>query len=140
MSIKTVLRLSGDKKRKSRLFVDSIGIGNENTKKGDGGETSDLKGGRVSKGGATIEVVGAFDELMVWIGLVIAGKDNPDDTLREEIQRLIYLSAGLLVGDVSLKTSVSQKNQDILIKIESAIDTTEYSLHVLSQFIIPQKS
>lgn len=110
------------------------------TKKGDGGETSDLKGGRVSKGGATIEVVGAFDELMVWIGLVITGKDNPDDTLLEEIQRLIYLNAGVLVGEENLKTSVIQKNKDILFKIETAIDTTESSLPVLTKFILPQKS
>jgi len=110
------------------------------TRTGDQGETDLLRGGRVPKDAARLEVCGAFDELDAWLGLVRC-EPLPEDAaaLLERIQcRMVDLRAALATVSSAQSTAViTSKDVEAL---ERAIDRYDATLAPLETFILPAGS
>jgi cob(I)alamin adenosyltransferase len=110
---------------------------------GDGGQTSLLVGGRISKADPRVESYGTVDELNVAIGLarVQAAQSIPPskqrdamlETLNSIQDALIRLAADLASGG---KKPVSLCEQDVS-AIEGEIDSITAELPALSNFLLP---
>jgi len=105
---------------------------------GDNGETSVLKGGRVSKNDALIHFEGTADELNSQLGLVkalIADKDKRD--FIEEIQKALVIIMAY-VSDSSDEKYFFPKNE--ITVLEKEIDKLSGNMPKELKFVLPGKS
>ncbi len=114
------------------------------TKTGDKGQTSLLKGGRVSKASARVEAYGTFDELNSWIGYVRAiSEDVEVEAVLARIQPLIHQ----LCSDVAAEAdeqpeqfSIPRMTAEQVASLERDIDRMDEDLETLTRFILPSGS
>ncbi len=112
------------------------------TRTGDGGETSLLGGGRVSKGDPRVDAYGNVDELNALLGLVAAtAPEQFQSDLLESIQRDLFAIGGRLaspeperVANVLKKAVIAPERVDAL---ERAIDRADQTLPPLDNFVLP---
>jgi cob(I)alamin adenosyltransferase len=112
------------------------------TRGGDRGETSLLGGGRVPKGHARVEAMGAVDELNAVLGWAVA--QLPDGATRERLQRvqhdLFTLGAGLASrfgeGGQS-RTETPTLVEGRTAELEAWIDELTEGLPELTVFVLP---
>jgi len=113
------------------------------TKKGDKGQTSLFRGGKVPKHHLRVEVYGTLDELNSWIGYLSA--INVDHLLTEEIEKL-QNEIFILSSDIATVQSAEKKKQIDRISanevewMEKLIDKLEADLPPLKNFILPSGS
>jgi cob(I)alamin adenosyltransferase len=109
---------------------------------GDRGKTSLFSGERVSKSSPRLEAYGDLDELNSVIGAVIAGLDEGQSGLKDEIQaiQVLLLEAGAWLATTPgadstrfLKPFTMQPANTL----EAAIDRMNTSLPELKHFILP---
>lgn len=105
------------------------------TKTGDTGETSILRGSRISKSELLIEANGAVDEASSFIGW--ARETVEDDKVRSllsDVQHDLYEIMGRLAGaEISAQTLEKR-----ILTIERFIDGQSRKLPALHRFILPQ--
>jgi cob(I)alamin adenosyltransferase len=106
------------------------------TKTGDGGETSLLSGGRVSKDSARIEAYGTVDELNSVLGLL---RSEPlpaeTDAAVEQVQEVLF-SLGAALADPKQKCP-QDDSAWATEPLEEWIDAMERDLEPLKSFILP---
>lgn len=111
------------------------------TKKGDSGQTSLFRGGRVSKDTIRVEAYGTVDELNSIIGWVrSAVSDTATDDLLARIQNdLFIIGADLATPQDSVKETdrVLRLRENSQLFLEQAIDRMESVLAPLKHFILP---
>ena len=99
------------------------------TKKGDGGTTSVVSGGRLAKNDNVIHAIGDVDELNCNIGLLRSYNDN---SVLETVQNTLFdIGAELAKAFPS-----NSKNYDVE-QLESAMDTMCKELEPLKNFLLP---
>lgn len=106
------------------------------TRKGDGGDTSLLSGGRVPKDSVRIEAYGAVDELNSMIGLLDT-EPLPAGVERhlQEVQETLF-AVGARLADAEGKLDGDENAWDWRI-LEEWIDEMEAELEPLTSFILP---
>ena len=107
------------------------------TTKGDGGETSLVRGERVRKDDVRVEAYGAVDELCASIALLQA-EVSPHDhaaTILCNVQRMLFSIAAFLAD--TAPGVASPVDEQTLVHLEQAIDTLEASLPRLNGFLLP---
>jgi cob(I)alamin adenosyltransferase len=110
------------------------------TKKGDDGTTGLIGGTRVSKDDIRLESYGSLDELNSFLGLLLCEElDKSDEEIIRDVQNQLFVIGSWLATDLSVtdpyfKTPVSD---DVVKKIEKAIDLISDQLPVLKGFILP---
>jgi cob(I)alamin adenosyltransferase len=106
------------------------------TKTGDGGETSLLSGGRVSKDSARIEAYGTVDELNSVLGLLrCEALPTETDGPLEQVQEALF-SLGAVLADPEQKYPPDESAWATA-TLESWIDAMEGDLTPLKRFILP---
>jgi len=105
------------------------------TRKGDGGETSLLSGGRLRKGDPRVEAYGTVDELGSLLGLLRSEvlPEGVDDQL-VEIQKALF-SIGAALADPEGKMEHDSSVWDAS-TLESWIDAMDEELEALKAFIL----
>jgi len=107
-------------------------MGTVYTKKGDKGMTSFIDGKRVVKGDVRAWVVGSFDEVNSWLGVIISEcEDVGLRSVLRDVQRDLFIVNSILVG-AKLRFGKSKT-----IKLERKIDKIEKKLPKLTNFILP---
>jgi cob(I)alamin adenosyltransferase len=106
---------------------------------GDDGTTSLSGGRRVPKHSIRVEAYGSVDELIAWIGLLRACKENSE---RKELliyiqDQLMRCAAGLASDPEESKIKKTLPDVDSISVIEKEIDKMEESLPPLKNFILP---
>jgi cob(I)alamin adenosyltransferase len=105
------------------------------TRTGDKGQTSLYGGKRVSKSNLQVEAYGSVDELLSFIGLLIAKIKNKDDkTFLTSLQKDLYQIMSLLSGAEIKNFRLGERVK----KIEKKIDSLSFRLPELHQFILPR--
>ncbi|MBM3327561.1 MAG: cob(I)yrinic acid a,c-diamide adenosyltransferase [Calditrichaeota bacterium] len=111
------------------------------TKTGDKGETTLLRGGRVSKGSLRIQTCGAVDELNSVIGWIRSQDVMADiDDRLERVQRDLFVIGADLTAPME---SVKQNNEVLRLAegsqtfLEHSIDLLDAQLPALKHFILP---
>lgn len=111
------------------------------TKKGDQGQTSLFRGGRVSKYSLRVNAYGTVDELNSYLGWIRSqGLDLQLDDWLEQIQTdLFVIGADLATPQEVVKNEakVLRLPQDAQVFMEEAIDFLQSHLEPLMQFILP---
>ncbi len=111
------------------------------TKRGDGGETDLLGGGRVSKDCARVDAYGTLDELNASLGQC-ASESSHDDLCKivQDIQSLLFDLGGYLAAPDAErrdKASIPQPEDSDVERLEAHIDHLEGELEPLKRFILP---
>jgi len=111
------------------------------TKTGDNGETSLFGGGRVPKNNLRISAYGSVDELNSIIGIAVT------EALNAEVKEiLVSVQNDLFTLGSDLASPVEKENKNFVIprigkdkieKLETLIDSIEYKLPELRNFILP---
>jgi len=111
------------------------------TKTGDNGETSLFGGERARKDNPRIEAYGAVDELNSMLGVALAEINN------DEIKQILtQVQNDLFVLGADLASPLQKENKNFIIprikeetikKLETFIDSIEYKLPELKNFILP---
>lgn len=111
------------------------------TKTGDKGETSLFGGQRVSKDDLRLEAYGTVDELNSIIGVVLAETANKEiiEILTQVQNDLFTLGSDLAtpLEKVNKNFVIPRINKDKIEKLETFIDSIEYKLPELRNFILP---
>ena len=111
------------------------------TKKGDEGQTSLYRGGKVSKDSRRVKAYGAVDELSSFMGLAITYDLSAQvaDALLRVQNDLFIIGADLATPEASVKSGdrVSRLEQNAEMFLEEAIDLMEADLPELKNFILP---
>ncbi len=109
------------------------------TKTGDKGETSLLGGERVPKNHIRIETLGLIDELNSWLGVLIAFRNNNDETqnILFQIQNNLIQIAAIIAQSDSNNKNKSEIFFPPTAVLESEIDKLEAALPKLSHLILP---
>lgn len=123
----------------------NIRINKVYTRKGDGGETGIVGGGKRSKDDPRVESYGSIDELNSHLGLcrdlLIQQNLNEFKGLISYIKiiqnDLFNLGTQLACPDRELKNNLPQINKESIIFLESEIDSANSNLSDLKSFIIP---
>jgi cob(I)alamin adenosyltransferase len=113
------------------------------TRTGDDGTTGRLFGGRVSKADAVPDALGAIDEVVAALGLARALAD-PASALSAtllELQRDLFVVGADLASNPSergrLEPGVSRVTDDMVARLESAIDDLVAAHPLPNAFIVP---
>ena len=112
------------------------------TKFGDGGETSLLYGGRISKNSPNTEAYGITDEAVSVMGLARAMTSNQrvNDLLRD-LQRELFTIAAELATDPGkydlFKQHFKPVTEEMVTNLEKAIDSLEENFVMPTVFILP---
>jgi cob(I)alamin adenosyltransferase len=113
------------------------------TRTGDDGTTGLLFGGRVSKADAVPDALGAIDEVVAALGLARALAD-PASALSAtllELQRDLFVVGADLASNPSergrLEPGVSRVTDDMVARLESAIDDLVAAHPLPNAFIVP---
>ena len=101
------------------------------TKTGDAGETSLVRGTRVSKDDISVETYGTIDELNSFIGLLSSWVDEP---FLEEIQKKLFYVGGYFANEMAISSGISTDDIQLL---EKYIDALDSQLEPLNCFILP---
>lgn len=114
-------------------------------KRGDGGETSLLYGGRVSKSDPRCEAYGTIDEAVSALGLAraLAGKERVRDICRGVQEELFVVGAELATAEDQYQKLVSRKGvvtDEMVQRLEAAIDELEGEMEMPRVFVIPGAS
>ena len=111
------------------------------TQKGDDGTTGLFMGGRVSKASLGPEAYGTVDEAVSTLGLARAHAKGPMATAIMEAQRSMFVCAAELATDPSrrdtLQDGISRVHQEMIDKLESAIDEIVDRRGMPETFIVP---
>ena len=111
------------------------------TKRGDGGETSLFRDGRVSKDSIRVEAYGTVDELNSIIGWVRSANTNTaTDKLLAKIQNDLFIIGSDLASpqdSVKKGDQVLRLGKNAQLFLEEAIDEMESDLTPLKHFILP---
>lgn len=106
------------------------------TRKGDGGETAMLGGGRVPKSDARIRALGTLDELNAALGLALAETDFPE-ALRgalARVQNVLFEAGAVLASSDATAHELFARETAWL---EETIDGWESELPALTRFVLP---
>ena len=109
------------------------------TRTGDGGETSFLDGGRVSKSALRVDAYGDVDELNTSLGVARSEIANREIlSVLDEIQGDLF-SVGALLADPQeqLKSDKSRLDETNIKRLEEHIDRFELQLPPLKRFVLP---
>lgn len=109
------------------------------TRSGDDGTTSLSGGERVPKYSDKIEAYGTVDELITWMGLLIAiptvkSRFNELSSIQE---KLMHCAAILSVGKGALTDKMIPPNEADISLLENSIDKMESEMEPLSSFLMP---
>lgn len=106
------------------------------TRKGDGGETAMLGGGRLPKSDARIRALGTLDELNATLGVVLSGGGLPAEVAAAlaRIQHVLFEAGAALAAPAG--GSTGHFRQETL-WMEETIDAWEAGLPPLTRFILP---
>lgn len=111
------------------------------TKTGDSGETSLFGGKRVPKNHLRIAAYGTVDELNSIIGLAICESQNDEiKQILTEIQNILFTLGADLASPkekVNKNFQIPRIDKDNIEKLETFIDSIEYKLPELRNFILP---
>jgi cob(I)alamin adenosyltransferase len=112
------------------------------TKTGDGGETTLLGGGRVSKHDLRVVAYGEVDELNAAIGAAMAAEPaDLECELLERIQRDLFAIGGQLASPnpakVAKALTKAQIDERRIEAMESAMDAADAVLPPLAAFVLP---
>ena len=114
------------------------------TKTGDAGETSLVRGTRVSKSDPCLEACGGMDELNSWLGLCIAQMEEiglKDFEMQkkwlEEIQSNLFVFGSILACEEGREGTLPRLEQSDVKKLEQYIDEMDECLAPLKNFILP---
>ena len=114
------------------------------TKGGDSGETSLVRGTRVSKSDPCLEAYGGMDELNSWLGLCIVHLEEiglNDFEIQKncliEIQKDLFIFGSILACEEGQEDSLVQLRQSDVDKLERHIDEMDECLAPLKNFILP---
>lgn len=112
------------------------------TKTGDGGETTLLGGGRVSKHDLRVVAYGEVDELNAAIGAAMAAEPTDlECALLERIQRDLFAIGGQLASPnptkVAKALAKAQIDEHRIEAMESAMDAADAVLPPLAAFVLP---
>ncbi|HEY3247992.1 MAG TPA: cob(I)yrinic acid a,c-diamide adenosyltransferase [bacterium] len=107
------------------------------TRAGDRGETGLIGGSRVPKDHPRVVAYGEVDELNSYLGVVIAGLEDPETAslLRTVQHRLFDVGAELATPNPSAESASVTPDQVAV--LERAIDGVEEALPGLREFILP---
>lgn len=107
------------------------------TKTGDNGDTGIQGGFRISKSNPRIAAYGTVDEANAILGVILAGKPDPDvaATLHRIQSDLFVLGADL--SNPNLHNLKNRVTATMVSTLESAIDRFDGELPTLSNFILP---
>lgn len=111
------------------------------TKTGDQGQTSLLRGGRVSKHHPRVEAYGTFDELNSWIGFARSLSEHTElAEVLEGIQNHVHLLCSDVAADPSLgdeNVKIPRLNEQHVKALEQEIDRLDLVIAPLTHFILP---
>ncbi len=115
------------------------------TKRGDGGETGLLYGGRVSKTDPRCEAYGTVDEAISALGLArsLSADDRVKEIIRALQRELFTVGAELATATdkyETMKTHFSIITPEMVKGLESLIDELEEKVEIPRAFIIPGAS
>ena len=107
------------------------------TTRGDGGETSLVRGERVCKDDVRVEAYGTVDELCAQIALLQAeiSSNNPAMEMLCNVQERLFSVAAFLAD--TAPCAASPVDERALADLEQAIDTLEALLPRLDGFLLP---
>jgi cob(I)alamin adenosyltransferase len=111
------------------------------TKRGDDGTTGLLYGGRVDKDDLRTTAYGTVDETCSALGLARAELTGHlhDEVL--EVQRELFVVGAQLATDVAhwdrLEAGVSRVTEDMVARLEAAIDATTAEFPLPREFVVP---
>lgn len=107
------------------------------TTKGDGGETSLVRGERVCKDDVRVEAYGTVDELCANIALLQAeiSSNSPAMGILCDVQKKLFSVAAFLAD--TAPCADAPIDERALVGLEQAIDALEASLPRLSSFLLP---
>ena len=109
------------------------------TRKGDEGKTGLIGGTRVGKDEIRIHAYGTVDELNSWIGMI---RDHEAAKAFEEIlleiQNSLFTIGSHLASDASKsRMTLPEITDDIVLRLERAIDEMEEQLEPMRNFVLP---
>lgn len=115
------------------------------TKRGDGGETDLLYGGRVSKTDPRTEAGGALDEAVSALGLARALSGEPlVRAVVDELQRALFTLGAELATDAESHEKLAQHfkavSAEMTQALEAHIGALEREVHLPPSFIVPGAS
>ncbi len=115
------------------------------TKRGDGGETSLLYGGRVSKADLRCEAYGTTDEAVSALGLARSlSRSEYVKGVLKKIQRELFIVGGELATDASEYESLEAHFEvvapEMVARIEKVIDWIDEEIELPRAFIVPGAS
>lgn len=107
------------------------------TTKGDGGETSLVRGERIYKDDVRVEAYGTIDELSAYIALLQAEIDSQKNSaaILCNVQEKLFSIAAFLAD--TAPCVVSPVDEQAIDELEQAIDALEESLPRLNGFLLP---
>ncbi len=111
------------------------------TKTGDKGQTSLLKGGRVSKSSARVEAYGTLDELNSWVGYVRSiNTDAEVEAVLARIQPKIHTLCSDVAAEFDEEPeqfAIPRMTEEDVLELERDIDRMDEDLEKLTHFILP---
>lgn len=108
------------------------------TKTGDGGNTGLYGGARIRKDHLRIEAYGTLDELNSIVGLVRSNSvAKKADTILEAIQIELFNMGSHLASDPSADLPLPELKDELISKLESAMDEMTAELPKLRSFVLP---
>ena len=107
------------------------------TKKGDKGTTGLLGGTRISKGHLRIEAYGTVDELNAQLGLVVLAMPKQKDFLISIQNALFTIGSHLSMDPEKNSFQLPELPEDLIPKMEKAIDQMEEEMPPLKSFVLP---
>lgn len=109
------------------------------TRKGDDGETTLFRGGRVSKADSRVEAYGTVDELSAAIGCALATGIAADtaELLRDVQADLLAIGAHLATAHAGQERDLPSLPLERVHTLESWIDRAQAQLPALKHFILP---
>jgi cob(I)alamin adenosyltransferase len=111
------------------------------TRRGDGGETDLIGGGRVVKDAPRVEAYGAVDELNSSLGAAVATSSQTDlAELVASIQTTLLAVGSFLATPAAgsgIKAATREVEEPEIAELERAIDRLEAELEPLRRFLVP---
>jgi cob(I)alamin adenosyltransferase len=106
------------------------------TRRGDGGTTTLLGAGRLSKSDARVIVLGDVDEASSFVGLARAESDGDMAELLIGLQRLLYR----VMGDVAMTEEKNVVGSTDMEYLEAALEEWRDRTEIPEEFVVPGES